>query len=86
MKRTKPDATKKQHRRKKTFFKTAKKVTTETKKAGSKSNLAASTQSLQDRLKKESSKIDQKTKIDVSDYDASKAEVTNKVLKDNSFV
>ena len=64
----------------------AKKVTTETKKAGSKSKSAASTQSLQDTIEEGIVKDRDQTKIDVSDYDASKAEVkkaTNKVLKDN---
>lgn len=67
---------------------TAKKVTTETKKAGSKSKSAASTQSLQDTIEEGIVKDRDQTKIDVSDYDASKAEVkkaTNKVLKDNSL-
>lgn len=66
----------------------AKKVTTETKKAGSKSKSAASTQSLQDTIEEGIVKDRDQTKIDVSDYDASKAEVkkaTNKVLKDNSL-
>lgn len=66
----------------------AKKVTTETKKAGSKSKSAASTQSLQDTIEEGIVKDCDQTKIDVSDYDASKAEVkkaTNKVLKDNSL-
>lgn len=66
----------------------AKKVTTEAKKAGSKSKSAASTQSLQDRIEEGIVKDRDQTKIDVSDYDASKAEVkkaTNKVLKDNSL-
>ena len=64
----------------------AKKVTTETKKAESKSKSAASTQSLQDTIEEGIVKDRDQTKIDVSDYDASKAEVkkaTNKVLKDN---
>lgn len=64
----------------------AKKVTTEAKKAKSKS--AASTQSLQDTIEEGIVKDRDQTKIDVSDYDASKAEVkkaTNKVLKDNSL-
>lgn len=91
---------KKQHRRKKQQRKlqkaatkaaattAAKKVTTETKKAGSKSKSAASTQSLQDTIEEGIVKDRDQTKIDVSDYDASKAEVkkaTNKVLKDNSL-
>lgn len=66
----------------------AKKVTTEAKKAGSKSKSAASTQSLQDTIEEGIVKDRDQTKIDVSDYDASKAEVkkaTNKVLKDNSL-
>lgn len=66
----------------------AKKVTTETKKAGSKSKSVASTQSLQDTIEEGIVKDRDQTKIDVSDYDASKAEVkkaTNKVLKDNSL-
>jgi len=66
----------------------AKKVTTETKKAESKSKSAASTQSLQDTIEEGIVKDRDQTKIDVSDYDASKAEVkkaTNKVLKDNSL-
>ena len=66
----------------------AKKVTTEAKKAGSKSKSAASTQSLQDKIEEGIVKDRDQTKIDVSDYDASKAEVkkaTNKVLKDNSL-
>lgn len=67
---------------------TAKKVTTETKKAESKSKSVASTQSLQDTIEEGIVKDRDQTKIDVSDYDASKAEVkkaTNKVLKDNSL-
>ena len=66
----------------------AKKVTTETKKVESKSKSAASTQSLQDTIEEGIVKDRDQTKIDVSDYDASKAEVkkaTNKVLKDNSL-
>ena len=66
----------------------AKKVTTEAKKAGSKSKSAASTQSLQDTIEEGIVKDRDQTKIDVSDYDAYKAEVkkdTNKVLKDNSL-
>lgn len=66
----------------------AKKVTTETKKAESKSKSAASTQSLQDTIEEGIVKDRDQTKIDVSDYDASKAEVkkaTNKVLKDNGL-
>lgn len=66
----------------------AKKVTTEAKKAGSKSKSAASTQSLQDTIEEGIVKDRDQTKIDVSDYDASKAEVkkaTNKALKDNSL-
>lgn len=66
----------------------AKKVTTEAKKAGSKSKSAASTQSLQDTIEEGIVKDRDQTKIDVSDYDVSKAEVkkaTNKVLKDNSL-
>lgn len=66
----------------------AKKVTTETKKAESKSKSVASTQSLQDTIEEGIVKDRDQTKIDVSDYDASKAEVkkaTNKVLKDNSL-
>lgn len=58
------------------------------KKAGSKSKSAASTQSLQDTIEEGIVKDRDQTKIDVSDYDASKAEVkkaTNKVLKDNSL-
>ena len=51
----------------------AKKVTTETKKAGSKSKSAASTQSLQDTIEEGIVKDRDQTKIDVSDYDASKA-------------
>lgn len=53
----------------------AKKVTTETKKAESKSKSAASTQSLQDTIEEGIVKDRDQTKIDVSDYDASKAEV-----------
>ena len=67
---------------------TAQKVTTETKKAESKSKSVASTQSLQDTIEEGIVKDRDQTKIDVSDYDASKAEVkkaTNKVLKDNSL-
>lgn len=67
---------------------TAKKVTTETKKAESKLKSVASTQSLQDTIEEGIVKDRDQTKIDVSDYDASKAEVkkaTNKVLKDNSL-
>ena len=67
---------------------TAKKLTTETKKAESKSKSVASTQSLQDTIEEGIVKDRDQTKIDVSDYDASKAEVkkaTNKVLKDNSL-
>lgn len=67
---------------------TAKKVTTETKKTESKSKSVASTQSLQDTIEEGIVKDRDQTKIDVSDYDASKAEVkkaTNKVLKDNSL-
>lgn len=55
----------------------AKKVTTETKKAGSKSKSAASTQSLQDTIEEGIVKDRDQTKIDVSDYDASKAEVSS---------
>lgn len=58
------------------------------KKQQSKSKSAASTQSLQDTIEEGIVKDRDQTKIDVSDYDASKAEVkkaTNKVLKDNSL-